>query len=298
MPQMHSEHHKLPPWLRVKVRKGHQGAETRGVLAACGVHTVCQAARCPNIGECFRAGTATFMVLGDICTRDCRFCAVEHGRPAPPDPEEPRRVAEAAAQLGLDFVVVTSVTRDDLPDGGAAHFAATIEALRERLAGARVEVLIPDFLGRRECLETVLAARPTVLNHNIETVRRLSRRVRPQADYERSLRVLACAKEIAPDVPVKSGLMVGLGETDDELHETLRDLRAAGCDLVTIGQYLRPSSRQLPVDRYVPPERFRLYEVWAKELGFLHAACGPFVRSSYQAAQAAKMALSALGRPI
>jgi len=296
MAQAGAEHRRVPPWLKVKVGKGREGTETRRVLAACGVHTVCQAARCPNVGECFRRGTATFMILGDLCTRDCRFCAVAHGRPAPPDPDEPRRVAEAAAHLGLDFVVVTSVTRDDLPDGGAAHFAATIEALRARLPQVGVEVLIPDFSGRRECLRTVLSAQPTVVNHNIETVRRLSPHIRPQADYERSLRVLAAAKELAPDLPVKSGLMVGLGETDEEVYATLRDLRGVGCDLVTIGQYLRPSPRQLPVDRYVPPESFRVYEAWAKNLGFAHAACGPFVRSSYQAAEAARAAFSTPGR--
>lgn len=296
MSHEHVERHRVPPWLRVKVRKGHEGAETRRVLSACGVNTVCQAARCPNVGECFRTGTATFMVLGNVCTRDCRFCAVPHGRPAPPDPDEPRRVAEAAAQLRLDFVVVTSVTRDDLPDGGAAHFAATIKALRERLPQVSIEVLIPDFRGRRESLETVLAARPTVLNHNIETVRRLSCQVRPQADYDRSLTILATAKELAPDLPVKSGLMVGLGETDEEVYETLRDLRVVSCDLVTVGQYLRPSARQLPVDRYVPPEHFQRYEAWARDLGFAYAACGPFVRSSYHAARAAKEALAALGQ--
>ncbi|MCX7597404.1 MAG: lipoyl synthase [Armatimonadetes bacterium] len=287
---------RLPSWLRVKTGKGREGAETRAVLAACGVHTVCQAARCPNLGECFRAGTATFMILGDVCTRDCRFCAVPCGRPALPDPDEPRRVAEAAARLGLEFVVVTSVTRDDLPDGGAAHFAASIQALRARLPQAGIEVLVPDFLGRRASLETVVAACPTVLNHNIETVRRLSTIVRPQADYERSLTLLATAKELAPQLPVKSGLMVGLGERDEEVYETLVDLRAAGCDIVTVGQYLRPSPHQLPVDRYVNPEGFHLYETWARELGFVHAASGPFVRSSYHAAQAAKEALATFGQ--
>ncbi|MGD9517973.1 MAG: lipoyl synthase [Armatimonadota bacterium] len=281
----------LPPWLRVKIGKNRQGATTRRVLASCGVHTVCEEARCPNVGECFGCGTATFMILGDICTRDCGFCAVRHGQPPAVDPEEPYRVARAAAKLGLDFLVVTSVTRDDLPDGGAGHFAATIRAVRGHLPQVGIEVLIPDFLGSREALATVLDAGPTVLNHNIETVRRLQPFVRPQAAYGRSLGVLATAKELVSDLPTKSGLMVGLGETDDEIRETLQDLRTVGCDLVTIGQYLRPSRRHLPVDRYVPPEGFEEYRRWAQALGFKYVASDPFVRSSYGAAEAAREAL-------
>lgn len=281
----------LPPWLRVKVGKQHQGSITRDVVAACGVHTVCQEARCPNVGECFGCQTATFMILGDRCTRDCRFCAVKHGRPGPVDPEEPGRVARAAAELGLEFVVVTSVTRDDLPDGGARQFAATIRALRERLPGVGVEVLVPDFLGREEPLAAVMSAGPTVLNHNVETVRRTQPLLRPRADYERSLGVLRRARELAPGVPTKSGLMVGVGERDDEVYQTLKDLRTLGCEIVTIGQYLRPTRRHLPVDRYVPPTQFAEYRRWAQELGFTYVAADPFVRSSYRAAEAAREAL-------
>ncbi len=284
-------HQPLPSWLRVKVGKKHQGSTTRDVLAACGVHTVCQEARCPNVGECFGCQTATFLILGDTCTRDCRFCAVKHGRPRPLDPEEPGRVTQAAAELGLEFVVVTSVTRDDLPDGGASQFAATIRALRERLPGVGVEVLVPDFLGREEPLATVMAAGPTVLNHNIETVRRTQPLLRPQADYDRSLGVLRRARELAARVPTKSGLMVGVGERDDEVYQTLKDLRTVGCEIVTIGQYLRPTRRHLPVDRYVPPEQFAEYRRWAQELAFTYVAADPLVRSSYRAAEAAREAL-------
>lgn len=282
----------MPHWLRVKVGKGHQGQRTRRVIARCGVHTVCQEARCPNIGECYAQHTATFLILGDVCTRNCRFCAVKHGKPAPVDPEEPMRVAEAAVELGLDFVVVTSVTRDDLPDGGAAHFAATIRAIRDRLPEAGVEVLVPDFRGSEEALAMVMEAEPTVLNHNVETVARLQGRVRPEASYERSLRVLATAKKLRPDVPTKSGLMVGVGETDQEIYDTLKDLRTVGCDIVTVGQYLRPTRRHLAVDRYVEPEKFAEYGRWAQELGFKYVASDPFVRSSYRAAEAARAALT------
>jgi lipoic acid synthetase len=295
MSQVNSERRPLPAWLRVKVGKAQQGAETRGVLSRCRVNTVCREARCPNVGECFGSHTATFMILGDVCTRNCGFCAVAHGIPPPPDPDEPARVAEAAADLGLRYVVVTSVTRDDLPDSGAADFAATIRALRERIPGVAVEVLVPDLLGDPDCVATVVEAGPAVFNHNVETVQRLSREVRPQADYRRSLGVLAEAKRAAPSLPIKSGFMVGLGETDDEVHGLLGDLREAACGIVTIGQYLRPTSRHLPVRRYVPPEAFAAYQAWARDLGFAHAACGPFVRSSYQAAEAARTAIEALG---
>jgi len=277
---------RLPPWLRVKIGKAHQGHSTRAVVAGCGLHTVCQEARCPNIGECYGHGTATFLILGRICTRDCRFCAVEHGRPEPVDPDEPERVARAVEELGLDFIVVTSVTRDDLLDGGAGQFAATIEALRRRVPGALVEVLIPDFRGNEEALRTVLDARPAVLNHNIETVRRLQREIRPAADYERSLWVLRRAGELAPDIPTKSGIIVGLGETDEEIREAMEDLRGVGCEILTIGQYLRPTRRHTPVRRYVPPEQFDAYRRWGEEMGFAFVASGPFVRSSYRAAEA------------
>ena len=277
---------RLPPWLRVKIGKAHQGHSTRAVVAGCGLHTVCQEARCPNIGECYGHGTATFLILGRVCTRNCRFCAVEHGAPEPVDPTEPDRVAQAVEELGLRFVVVTSVTRDDLADGGAGQFAATIEAVRRRVPGALVEVLVPDFRGDAAALEKVVRARPAVLNHNIETVRRLQGAIRPQADYDRSIEVLRRAKEFAPDIPTKSGIIVGLGETDDEIRQAMEDLRNVGCDILTIGQYLRPSRRHAPVDRYVPPEQFEVYRRWGEELGFAFVASGPFVRSSYRAAEA------------
>lgn len=278
---------RLPDWLRVKVGKRVQSEGTHALLAELGLNTVCSSARCPNIGECYGCRTATFLILGSRCTRDCRFCAVAGGIPDPVDPDEPRRVALAASRLGLHYVVVTSVTRDDLPDGGAGHFAATITALREDEPHLQVEVLTPDFRGSREALTTVLAARPTVFNHNVETVPRLQPLVRPQASWEVSLLLLVAAGEIAPEIPRKSGLMVGLGETDEEIRAALRELAAAGVSLVTIGQYLRPTAHHLPVDRYVPPEQFSRYAEWAREAGLAHAACGPFVRSSYHAAEAA-----------
>ncbi len=293
---MKSSTSRLPEWLRVKIGKRQRSQRLRALLASCGVNTVCQQARCPNIGDCFSRGTATFMILGTVCTRDCRFCAVAHGTPEPLDPREPERVAAAAAKMGLDFVVITSVTRDDLPDGGAAHFASTIQAVRRRLPEAGIEVLVPDFRGDRRALATVLDARPTVLNHNVETVPRLQRIIRPAADYERSLRVLQWAKELWPDVITKSGLIVGLGETDDEVRSTLADLRAVGCDIVTIGQYLRPTRRHYPVKRFVEPSVFETYAEWAYELGFAYAASGPFVRSSYKAAEAAAAAAHARRR--
>jgi len=287
-------HQSLPSWLRVKVGKQGQSAATRRLLRAHGLCTVCESARCPNIGECFSRGTATFMLMGDTCTRHCRFCAVNHAAPdqqlAPLDPDEPARVAEAAAELGLKFVVVTSVTRDDLPDGGAAHFAATIHALQQRLPEVGVEVLTPDFRGDEEALEVVLAARPTVFNHNVETVREVSPPLRPQADYERSLQVLAAAGRNSPDIAIKSGFMVGVGETDAQIRRLLGDLAAVGCDIVTIGQYLQPTRHHLPVDRYVPPEQFEHYADWAKAAGINQASAGPFVRSSYHAAALAEAA--------
>lgn len=280
-------HQGLPPWLKVKTGKSSLTRATRELLRDCGVTTVCQEAMCPNIGECYGCGTATFMLLGDVCTRNCRFCAVSHGEPLPPDPEEPMRVAAAAARLGLRYVVLTCVTRDDLPDGGAGQFVATMDALRARLPGVAIEVLTSDFGGRLESLDTVLAARPTVYNHNVETVRRLQAQVRPQADYERSLAVLRHAARSAPDSIIKSGLMVGLGETQEEVREVLSDLAGAGCQIVTIGQYLRPSPAHLPVARYVPPEEFARYERMGRECGLERVISGPFVRSSYHAAQAA-----------
>lgn len=250
-----------------------------------GLHTVCESARCPNLHECFAHGTATFMILGDRCTRGCGFCAVPKARRGlpPPDSEEPDRVAAMAARMGLRHVVITSVNRDDLPDGGAAHFAATIQAVRSALPGARIEVLTPDFLGDPEAVRTVLDAGPDVFNHNVETVPRLYPRVRPQARYERSLAVLALARRHRPQAWIKSGLMVGLGERPEEVHALLADLRRAGVQIVTIGQYLQPTLRNLPVATFVAPEQFEAYRRVALEMGFAMAFSGPFVRSSYMA---------------
>lgn len=254
------------------------------------LNTVCRSAKCPNRGECYSSGTATFMVLGTECTRNCRFCAVEPARPLAPDADEPARVAEAAARMGLRHIVVTMVTRDDLPDGGSAHVVATIEALRERVPDAAVEVLVSDFSGDETAIDRVALAAPDVFNHNVETVPRLYRTVRPQADYRRSLRVLERVRETAPGVPTKSGLMVGLGETPDEVEEVMSDLRAVGVDIVTIGQYLRPSKDHLEVTEFVTPEQFASYARAAKRLGFTGVASAPFVRSSYHAADVAASA--------
>jgi lipoic acid synthetase len=248
-----------------------------------GLHTVCEEARCPNVGECWNAGTATFMILGDVCTRSCGFCAVTTGRPGELDLIEPYRLAKAVAALGLDYVVITSVNRDDLETGGAEVFAACIKTLRRLDPSIRVEVLIPDFKGNWDALATVVEARPFVLNHNIETVPRLYRRVRPQAVYERSLEVIARAKAMAPDMLAKSGFMVGLGETLDETLAVMRDLREHGCDIVTVGQYLRPTKHHLPVERYWHPDEFQAFRDYGAELGFTHVEAGPLVRSSYHA---------------
>ena len=256
------------------------------------LNTVCRSAKCPNRGECYASGTATFMVLGDACTRSCRFCAVDTRPPSPPDAGEPGRIAEAAERMGLTHVVVTMVSRDDLPDGGAAHVAATIAALRERLPEAGIEVLVSDFGGSTAAIDAVALACPDVFNHNVETVPRLYAEVRPQADYERSLDVLRRARQVAPGVPTKSGLMVGLGETSDEVAAVLGDLRLAGVSIVTIGQYLRPSAAHLPVTEFVSPETFASYEAVARALGFPGVASAPFVRSSYHAAEVAADAAS------
>jgi len=250
------------------------------------LHTVCEEARCPNIGECFEAGTATFLILGDTCTRRCGFCAVASGRPLPPDPQEPERVARTVHRLGLRHAVITSVTRDDLPDGGAAAFAHTIRRIRELCPACGIEVLIPDFRGSAQALGVVMAAAPDVLNHNVETVPRLYPQVRPGAVYPRSLEVLARAKALAPGVATKSGIMVGLGESRGELHQVMADLRAAGCDLLTIGQYLRPSPGHLPVARFYTPEEFHELQEEGLALGFRHVESGPLVRSSYHAGRA------------
>jgi lipoic acid synthetase len=251
------------------------------------LHTVCESARCPNIGECWSSRTATFLILGEVCTRRCAFCAVTSGTPEGCDTDEPRRVAEAVAALGLKYAVVTSVTRDDLPDGGAAIFAATIRAIHDLRSGCRVEVLIPDFAGSEPALAQVVEAAPDVLNHNIETVPRLYSLVRPQADYRRSLELLAHAKAINPQQTTKSGLMLGLGEETAEVEASLRDLRAHGCDIATIGQYLRPSADHIPIQRYAPPDEFAHLATYGQSLGFRHIESAPLVRSSYHAREQA-----------
>ncbi len=281
-----------PAWLRKRLPAGADYEKTRVLMGRSHLHTVCQEAKCPNIFECFARHTATFLILGHRCTRNCRFCAVESGACGPPDPDEPRRMAEAAAGLGLRYVVITSVTRDDLEDGGAAHFAACIEAVRSKIPGVLVEVLIPDLLGDPDALQTVLDARPQVLNHNVETVPRLYPQARPRADYRRSLDLLAKAAELAPGIVTKSGLMLGLGETDDEILEVLKDLRRAGCRVVTMGQYLQPGRNHLPVARFVTPEKFASWQAKALEMGFAAAACGPFVRSSYRAGRVYRAAVA------
>ena len=280
-----------PPWLRARDPGTAKVAALQQLLREQELHTVCEEADCPNIGECFARGTATFMIMGSICTRRCPYCDVAHGRPAPLDADEPARLARTVAAMKLRYVVVTSVDRDDLRDGGAAHFAACIGAIRAATPEVQVEVLTPDFRGREQlALETLTLAPPDVFNHNIETVKRLYRAVRPGADYATSLRLIAAFKARNPAVPTKSGLMLGLGESDDEVLQTLQDLRAHDCDILTLGQYLRPSAAHLPVERYVPPEEFERWRVRALALGFREVAAGPLVRSSYRADQLAAAA--------
>jgi len=270
-----------PEWLKVRILSEDLN-RMEAFLKNMALNTVCQSANCPNMGECFARRTATFMIMGNICTRNCRFCAVEKGHPQPLDEEEPRRVAEAARRLGLRHVVVTSVTRDDLPDGGASHFAKTIYELK-KLPGVTVEVLVPDFMGNEEAIRTVVEAKPDVINHNVETVPKLYSRVRPKADYIRSLNLLKKVKELDPLILTKSGIMVGLGETEEEVIEVMKDLRDIDCDMMTIGQYLRPSHKHIEVAEYVTPEQFKRYEEIGYKLGFKHVASGPLVRSSYHA---------------
>jgi lipoyl synthase len=274
---------RLPDWARKRGPLGSDAHPVRVLLRQQALSTVCEEARCPNLGECFARGTATFMLLGDRCTRRCGYCSVTTARPKPLDPGEPRRVAEAAARLQLRYVVLTSVDRDDLPDGGASQFAATTQALRAALPAASVEVLTPDFKGDPEALRVVLDVSPAVFNHNIETVPRLFSHLRPQGRYLLSLDVLRAAKRLRPGQVTKSGLMVGLGETDEEVGSVLRDLRAAGVDTVTIGQYLRPTRRHEPVHRYVTPAQFQAFEQAARGLGFTSVYSGVFVRSSFNA---------------
>jgi lipoic acid synthetase len=274
-----------PEWLRVRFPGGPNYLRLKGLMRSQRLHTVCEEARCPNIGECWEAGTATFMILGDICTRACSFCAITSGRPRALDFEEPRRVGEAVVQMGLRHAVVTSVNRDDVPDGGARVFADTIRWIRRLSPGTSVEVLVPDFMGNWDALATVMAARPDILNHNVETVPRLYPKVRHKARYERSLELLERAKLLDPGTITKSGVMLGLGETRAELTELMRDLRMVDVDVLTVGQYLRPvnSPRHPPVDRYVPPEEFAAIREEALALGFRHVESGPLVRSSYHA---------------
>lgn len=279
---------RLPAWLRRPIAHSGEYRAVEGLLDELHLATVCQEAKCPNRGECYASGTATFLIAGDACTRGCRFCAVETRVPAPLDAEEPARVGEAVKRLGLRHAVVTMVTRDDLADGASAHVAATIAAIRAVAPGTAVEVLVSDFGGEEAAIDAVADARPDVFNHNLETVPRLYAEVRPGASYDRSLRVLARAKERAVDVPTKSGLMLGLGETHEEVVAVMRDLRAVGCDYLTLGQYLRPSARHLPVAEFVTPDAFAALAREGYALGFAGVASAPFVRSSYHAAELAR----------
>lgn len=282
-----------PEWIKIKLTAGEQYQEIKTMMRSKTLHTVCEEARCPNTYECWANRTATFMILGDICTRACRFCAVNTGLPTELDLQEPERVAEAAEQMNLQHCVVTSVARDDLKDGGASIFAETIKAIRRKLPLCSVEVLIPDFLGNREALQIVMDAKPDILNHNIETVERLSDQVRAKAKYERSLELLQRSKEMNPDIPTKSSIMLGLGEEWHEILQTMDDLRAVDCDIMTIGQYLQPSDKHLYVKRYVTPEEFAELKKEGLARGFSHVESGPMVRSSYHAHEQVKSAANA-----
>ena len=285
-----------PGWLRAPAPVGDNYHDLKELIGRLRLHTVCESAACPNVGECWNQRTATFMILGNVCTRRCGFCAVQKGAPLPVDYDEPARVAEAVEAMGLKFAVITSVNRDDREDGGAELFAMVIRAIRARVAGCGVEVLIPDFQGNLEAVETVMAERPEVLNHNTETVPRLYRQVRLGARYERSLAVLQHAKRVAPGTPVKSGLMLGLGETAEEVLQVMRDLRAHDVDILTIGQYLRPSPKHLPIVRYVTPAEFADFKRAGYEMGFGHVESGPLVRSSYHASDGAEAASDKIAR--
>jgi len=276
---------RIPPWLRIKLPSSERFSCTEGLIDDLRLNTVCQSAKCPNKWECFSRNVATFLIMGSVCSRNCAFCNIAPGRLEPLEADEPARVAEAARRLDLKHVVVTSVTRDDLPDGGAGHFAATIRAVRQTLPKCTVEVLIPDFLGDEAALRTVLDARPDVLNHNLETVPSLYPAIRPQADYRQSLTLLARSKVLAPSIPTKSGIMVGLGETDAQILPVLDDLAAVNCDIVTIGQYMRPTRQHPPVARYVEPAAFDAYAAQGQARGIRHVFSAPLVRSSYNAAQ-------------
>ena len=280
---------KKPDWIRVRIPVSPEVDRIKSLLRKHKLHSVCEEASCPNLAECFNHGTATFMILGAICTRRCPFCDVAHGRPVTPDANEPQKLAQTIADMGLRYVVVTSVDRDDLRDGGAQHFADCISAIREKNPSIKIETLVPDFRGRMDrALDILTVTPPDVFNHNLENVPRLYRQVRPGADYNWSLKLLERFKEAHPEIPTKSGLMVGLGETNDEIIEVMRDLRRHGVTMLTLGQYLQPSRHHLPVQRYVSPEEFEEMKAEAMAMGFTHAACGPFVRSSYHADLQAK----------
>ncbi len=276
---------RLPPWFKQRLAEPGVMSSMHDLLSGLSLHTICQSALCPNIGKCFTSGTATFLILGDVCTRRCTFCAVKKGHPAPVDETEPEHLLEAVNDLGLTYVVITSVTRDDLPDGGAAQFGRAVTLLRENAADITVEVLVPDFRGSGESIRTVIESGPQVINHNVETVPRLYPEVRTGADYARSLELLYTVKKASPATITKSGLMLGLGESRDEVIEVMGDLRETDCDLLTIGQYLQPSARHHPVVRFIPPEEFAEYEVIGREMGFAGMASSPLVRSSYRAAE-------------
>ena len=288
---------KKPEWIRAQLPTGKKFFEIKNILRDQKMHTVCEEASCPNIGECFSRGTATFMIMGDICTRRCPFCDVGHGRPNALDPEEPQHLASSVAAMNLRYVVITSVDRDDLRDGGAQHFADCITAIRERSPKTKIEILVPDFRGRMDiALEILAKTPPDVMNHNLETHPRLYKQARPGANYQHSLELLRRYKEMMPHIPTKSGIMVGLGETDDEVREIMRDMRANNIEMITVGQYLQPSNSHLPVLRYVTPEMFKQFEHEAYAMGFTNAAIGAMVRSSYHAdAQAAEAMASAGG---
>ena len=274
-----------PKWLKAPAPVGDNYRELKGLVERLKLHTVCESAACPNVGECWNQRTATFMILGNVCTRRCGFCAVQKGVPLAMDWDEPRRVAEAVETLGLKYAVVTSVNRDDQKDGGAGIFAEVIRQIKQRVPGCKVEVLVPDFQGSHPAMKIVMDASPDVLNHNTETVPRLYRMVRLGARYERSLEMLAYAKSLRPDIPAKSGLMLGLGETKEEVLETMADLKAHNVDILTLGQYLRPSAKHLPILRYVTPEEFAEYRLAGRQMGFKHVEAGPLVRSSYHASE-------------
>lgn len=278
---------RLPEWLRRNILVNDDSRQVRSILKEQRLNTICESGRCPNKGECWAAGTATFMLMGSVCTRTCQFCAVNKGRPEALDASEPGRVVEAARQMNLKHVVLTSVNRDELPDQGSSHFATTVNLLKQEIKGIEVEILTPDFQGRRDCIATVLESRPAVFNHNVETVPRLYKRVRPGSKYKRSLEVLQAAKELAPEIPTKSGLMLGLGESREEVVEVMQDLHDHGCDILTLGQYMQPTRDNLPVHRYVTPSEFEELAFIAEGIGFKKVHSGPLVRSSYHASEVA-----------